>query len=325
MGKQTLIKAKGGEDYYVIEQSSIKNISTNNFRGNLPKVSFVIPTKNSSRTIERCLSSIKKQNYPSLEIIVVDNGSTDNTVDIANKYADKVLFDSGKLGRVRQTGIENAEGEIIGIFDSDIYFPHNNWLIRAIEYFNYAKIIATVWPKNVAPPEGPLFQKLYLNLGNQILEDRIRKRRGTVGGGCALILKSAFFSVGGYDEGVHWGEDFNLALKLRKQGYALVYIEDPIYHDTDMGLSVKGFIKKQIMGMKMLGGSNLEGLNLSTWDIFYENIIVGTRAMARGIVVDKDISWILFPYLLFLRFIVVTYVILDKMILNRLYRVRMSA
>lgn len=304
------------EEYYAIDEYQIKSKTTDNLGDYLPTVSFVIPTKNSVRTLDSCLSSIKNQNYPNIEIIVVDNGSADNTVDIAHKYADKVLFDSGKLGRVRQKGIENAAGEIIGIFDSDIYFPHTNWLTHALQFFSFADNVATVWPKNVAPPKGPLFQKMYLNLGNLILEDRIRRRRGIVGGGCALILKSAFFNVGGYDDGIHWGEDFNLAQKLKNYGYKVVYIKDPIYHDTDMGLSTEKFVTKQIMGVKMLSKNNFKEMNLTKWDLLYENTIIGLKGMIRGLIIERDISWILLPYLIFLRVCLYIYIFIDTRCVN---------
>ena len=56
-----------------------------------PSVSVIVPTKNSERTIERCLKSIKEQNYKNIELIVVDNYSEDKTFEIANKYADKII------------------------------------------------------------------------------------------------------------------------------------------------------------------------------------------------------------------------------------------
>jgi glycosyltransferase involved in cell wall biosynthesis len=304
------------EEYYVIDACKIKPTNQNRFDECLPTVSFVIPAKNSTRTLDNCLSSIRKQNYPYIEIIVVDNGSTDNTVDIARKYADKVLFDSGKLGRVRQTGIESATGEIIGIFDSDIYLPHKNWLVDALAFFNCANNIATVWPKNIAPPNRPLFQRMYLNFGNLVLEDRIKRQRGIVGGGCALILKSAFLNVGGYDDGVHWGEDFNLAQKLKNYGYMVVYIRDPIYHDTDMGLSIEKFVTKQIMGAKMLSKNNFEEMNLTKWDLLYENTIIGVKGMIRGLIIERDISWILLPCLLLIRAYIALYIFLESRFVN---------
>jgi glycosyltransferase involved in cell wall biosynthesis len=54
-------------------------------------VSVIIPTYNSSRTLEKCLESIKNQSYKNIEIIVVDNNSKDNTKEIALKFTDKVF------------------------------------------------------------------------------------------------------------------------------------------------------------------------------------------------------------------------------------------
>jgi glycosyltransferase involved in cell wall biosynthesis len=55
-----------------------------------PLVSVIIPTKNSAKTIEKCLKSVKDQTYKNIEIIVVDNFSTDGTYEIAKKYTEKV-------------------------------------------------------------------------------------------------------------------------------------------------------------------------------------------------------------------------------------------
>lgn len=292
--------------YYVIDSDTI----VNEIEGSDKKtrVSLVIPTFNSERTLDECLSSIANQDYPDIEIIVVDNGSTDQTVEIAKKYTKNIYFDNGKLGSVRQTGIENATGEIVGSFDSDNYFPYNKWLLNSLKYFSYSDDIGTVWPKNIAPPNRPLFMKMYLNFSNLLLEDRIKRRRGIVGGGCALFLKKAIDDVGGIDRDVHWGEDFNLAKKLKDKGYKLVYVKDPIYHDTDMGLSMKKFVKKQILGANAFTKDNFQSTNLSIAEIFYEQVIIGMKGMVKGIIKDKDISWFLFPLLLTLRSVVYAYV-----------------
>lgn len=206
-----------------------------------------------------------------------------------------VYFDNGKLGSVRQTGIDHATGEIVDSFDSDNYFPHDKWLLNSIKYFYYNHNIGTVWPKNIAPPNRPPFMKMYMNFSNFLLEDRIKRKRGIVGGGCALFLKKAIDDVGGMDRDVHWGEDFNLAKKLKDRSYKLVYIKDPIYHDTDMGLSMKKFVKKQILGTTAFTKNNFQSTGLSIKELFHEQIVIGSVGMARDIYKGKKFFMVAFP------------------------------
>ena len=65
-----------------------------------PLVSVIVPTKNSSKTLEACLRSIKEQSYKNIEIIVVDNNSIDDTKESAKKYTDKV-FNFGPEGALK--------------------------------------------------------------------------------------------------------------------------------------------------------------------------------------------------------------------------------
>src|ERR1035437_7792327 len=87
-----------------------------------PLVSVIIPTKNSSRTLEACLKSIKDQSYKNIELIVVDNNSTDDTKEIAKKYTDKVFNYGPERSAQRNSGAKQAKGEYLLIHDSDIYF-----------------------------------------------------------------------------------------------------------------------------------------------------------------------------------------------------------
>lgn len=206
------------------------------------------------------------------------------------------------------------QGQIAGIFDSDVYLPHKKWLSNAIWYFNYSEDIATIWPKMKAPLNGPLFQRLYFNLAYLILEDRIDKNRGIMGGGGALINKKAIDETGGYDRNVHWGEDFDLASKLKNKGYKIIYLKDAVYHDTDMGLSISKFIKKQIRGASSLSTNSKTKMNLSKRDMVYENFFLGTKGMIFGLLKERDISWLLFPLLVFLRMQIFLYVHLCKLL-----------
>lgn len=100
-----------------------------------PFVTFIIPTLNAQRYLEKCLKSIRKQDYPKskYEIFVVDGGSTDGTLSLAKKYKAKVLQnravdqESGK-----SIGIQKSKGEIIVLMDSDNEIIKKDWLQKMI-------------------------------------------------------------------------------------------------------------------------------------------------------------------------------------------------
>ena len=83
-----------------------------------PLVSVIITTKNSERTLDRCLSTIKNQTYPNIELIVVDNNSTDKTKEIAKKYTKNVFNKGPERSAQRNFGATKARGKFLLIHDS---------------------------------------------------------------------------------------------------------------------------------------------------------------------------------------------------------------
>ena len=294
------------DEYIIIGSPELKRTGSIVDVDNLPRVSFCIPTLNNEDTLEKCLSSIANQDYPSVEIIVVDGNSKDKTIEIAKRYTNKIFFDSGLLGSARQTGVENATGEIVALFDSDIIIPHKDWLRKAVECFNYDDRISTVWPENIAPPDGGLVVRLYFNHWKLIIEDRINKRRGLYGGGNALFLRRAIEEIGGVSRSLHWGEDFDWAQKLKDRGYKVVYIHDPLYHDTMRSLKI--FIKKQFTGAKTFTQTGFQLMSLSPYEVLYEQIILGLKGMFQGLIVERDVSWCLYPVFVLTRGIAYGYI-----------------
>lgn len=287
------------EDYLIIDPSPNEFRVKNMHLDDLPKVSFCIPTFNSSRTLERCLKSIVKQEYPDIEIIIVDNGSTDDTVEIAKNYTSNIYFDDGLLGSVRQTSLENATGEIIALFDSDIIIPHEKWLFNSVAYFNCSDKVSTVWPENIAPPNSPRTTRLYFNIWKMSMDNRIKNGKSVFGGGNALFLRSYLDEIGGINRNIHWGEDFEWAQNLRGHGYQVVATKDPLHHDTMN--SMKEFVKKQFVASETFSRDDTNLMGLSEKDLIYENVVLGTRNMFKGIFIKKDSSWLLFPIFMFFR------------------------
>lgn len=93
-------------------------------------VSFVIPTLNNESTIDAALSSFAMQDYPRKELIVVDGGSSDGTLDISGRYADAILRVPGPCGLAVLRGIERAQGDFIALFDSDSSIPKQDLAVR---------------------------------------------------------------------------------------------------------------------------------------------------------------------------------------------------
>ena len=89
---------------------------------NTPRVSIIIPTYNRAEMIVECLESVFTQTFTDYEVIVVDDGSTDNTEEVLNSYLDRLIYikqeNMGNAG-ARNKGIERASGEIIAFNDSD--------------------------------------------------------------------------------------------------------------------------------------------------------------------------------------------------------------
>jgi len=95
-----------------------------------PSISIITPTYNSAKTLASCLDSIKNQDYKGdIEIIIADGGSTDSTLEIAQKYTDKIYPNPLKTGEAgKAAGVKHARNEIIALIDSDNILPSGDWL-----------------------------------------------------------------------------------------------------------------------------------------------------------------------------------------------------
>ncbi|MFB3888907.1 MAG: glycosyltransferase family 2 protein [Candidatus Bathyarchaeia archaeon] len=284
-------------------------------RQELPKVSFVIPTFNSARTIGRCLESVAKQDYSNLEIVVIDGGSKDATIHECSKFTDKVFIENGPLGKARQTGVEKSTGDILAIFDSDIILPSPYWLQQAIKPFQKHENIGVVWPVNRAPSNGSIVAKCYFGFWNE----RLLETKNALPGGNSLISREAVERVGGFNTRVHFGEDFDLINRILCSGYKVAVFRWPIIHDSMHTLKV--YTRKQMWGASSLlktkstpGDSDLL-YQCITWDasnqrssrgavlkgIVTSQIIGGFKSMIFGMAKRKQLALAIFPLLLCIR------------------------
>lgn len=207
------------------------------------KVSVIIPTLNSAETVEKCLASIRKNaGQFRYEVIVADAGSTDETLAIARRYADKVV--KGVPGRInRNKGVDNAEGDIICFTDSDCIVPED-WIDRLVggllRLNERDSKIVSVGGGNVPLLENPSLTELAISktlisplvafgARNTAMYDKEREvfHNPPLNSAC---FKYAVKQVGGFDEGHRYGygEDLALDAKLINAGCKLYFLPNVV-------------------------------------------------------------------------------------------------
>ncbi len=197
-----------------------------------PLVSVIITTKNEEKHIKNCLESIKNQTYKNIEIIVVDNNSTDKTKKIAREYTKKVYNKGPERSAQRNYGVNKANGSWILYIDADMILSR-----KVIEdCVNHIKkgIVAMYIPEIV--------------MGNSFWSKVRRFERtfynGTVIDCVRFIKKSVFNKVGGFDLNLTGPEDWDLDKKLRMKGKT-VLINESIKHN-ELEFNMKKYLAKKI-------------------------------------------------------------------------------
>jgi glycosyltransferase involved in cell wall biosynthesis len=197
-------------------------------------VSVVVPTKNSALTLKACLDSIKQQIYPDIEIVVVDNFSSDSTPDIAKKYADKFFSRGPERSAQRNHAVDNTSGKYVCIIDSDMILNKDviKDCVNAIESANNIS--------GVIIPEESFGEGFWA---------RCKKLERSFYVGVPYMEAARFFKkvdfqkLGGYNTEMVSGEDWDLSQRIENLG-KLSRIESFIYHNEGKISLVKTIQKK---------------------------------------------------------------------------------
>ena len=186
----------------------------------LPRISVVIPVRNDATRLERCLISIRQNEYPSelIEIIVADNGSIDGSPAVARQFGARVLdLPRVNVARLRNEATRQATGEIIAFIDAD-HEIDRRWFISAADVLSDESVFA-VGASPCSPPGGTWVQRQY-----DALRGPTRRQSDTywLGSGNLAIPRGAFMAAGGFDESLETCEDVDLCRRLRNAGGRLL-------------------------------------------------------------------------------------------------------
>jgi len=181
-------------------------------------ISVVIPAYNEEQYLGHCLAALARQTYPAdrFEVIVVDNGSTDATAEIARRHGARVVVEPHKgVARARQAGFEAARGAVIASTDADTVVPPF-WVARIAEHFRADPALGAVYGP-VYWPDGRQMEQLLVRYPiTWGLWASNRVRRSLWWGSNFAVRREVFREAGGFP--VDWtsGEDTDLSLRVSR-------------------------------------------------------------------------------------------------------------
>lgn len=202
-------------------------------------VSIVIPTRNSAATLGACLESIRGQTYRSHEVIIVDASSSDATQRIAEAADARLIRKDGPPPVARNAGFAVARGEIFVSIDSDMVLEPTvlEDIVRGMGGAPVLIIPETGYGSDFVSRCRDLEKRCYL--GDESVE------------AARAFSRHAFLSVGGYLEALHFGEDWDLHDRLKKQ-FLVGRIRSRVMHDR-RALSLFGALGKSYRYGRTLG------------------------------------------------------------------------
>jgi O-antigen biosynthesis protein len=213
--------------------------------GGWPSISVVVCSYNGSRTIRQTLEQVTRLDYPDFEVIVVDDGSTDATPDIAHSfpYVRVVSTPNGGLSAARNVGMQHARGEIIAYIDDDAY-PDPHWLHYLGVSFRSTNHVAIGGPNIPPPGDGPIAECVANAPGGPIhvlLTDEVAEH---IPGCNFAVRRSALNGIGGFDPIFRAaGDDVDACWRLQALGQIGFAPAAVVWHHRRN--SVKAYWKQQ--------------------------------------------------------------------------------
>jgi glycosyltransferase involved in cell wall biosynthesis len=212
-----------------------------------PRISVVICAFNAERTMDACLASLRTLHYPNYEVIVINDGSTDRTLEITERYPEVRIFSQENQGLsvARNVGAENATGEIVAYTDSDCVVDPD-WLTYLAYKFVQRGCVAVGGP-NLPPPEDARIPACVAaspgGPAHVLLDDEVAEHIP----GCNMaFLKTALAEVGGFDP-IHRaaGDDVDLCWRLQNAGHPIGFSPAAMVWHFRRN-TIKAYLKQQM-------------------------------------------------------------------------------
>ena len=253
-------------------------------------LSVVIPVNNGGRDFERCLRRLRDSSHRDYELIVVDDGSTDNSAALAERFGAKVLHHPKPLGpaAARNSGAKESSGSIVFFLDADVAV-HGDTLDRVVRRFETTTDLSALFGSYDDAPEAPGVVSRYRNLLHHFVHqqgDFIDDARPvhTFWTGCGAIRRDLFLDLGGFDPERYRRpaiEDIELGYRVHRSGGTILLARD-VQATHLKRWSLYGVLKTDILCRGVPWMLLIKRMNLAETDL---NVSRGQRAsvLATGL------------------------------------------
>jgi GT2 family glycosyltransferase len=251
-----------------------------------PRISVVVCSHNGELTLPDCLEGLSKLRYPNFEVIVVDDGSTDATADVARNYGYHPITTSKLgLGNARNVGMEAATGEIVAYLDDDTR-PDPDWLTHLAAVFMSTERAGVGGPNISASGDGLIADCVAKAPGNPVhilLSDSEAEHIP----GCNMAFrKDCLQAIGGFDLRFRVaGDDVDACWRMHERGWTLGYSPAAVvwHHRRN---SIRSYWRQQ------LGYGKAEALLERKWPQKYNaagHVSWAGRIYGEGLL--RDLAW----------------------------------
>jgi len=192
------------------------------------KLSVYVPAYNAERFLARCLIGLQQQTYPLVKILVIDDGSTDGTVAVAQQLGVEVIQHPRNLGlaTARNTGINHLTSELVGAIDADCV-PRPDWAAKLVTHFQDSQVVGV---------GGKLNEHIQVSWADRWRAAHMQQQWGEPGeiiinplllsGNNTIFRRDTILQVGGYDETEDFrtnNEDKYISIQLKNAGFDIIH------------------------------------------------------------------------------------------------------
>ncbi|HET9837525.1 MAG TPA: glycosyltransferase [Candidatus Angelobacter sp.] len=261
-------------------------------------VSIVIPALNEEKMIGRCLEALAKMDFAKerFEVILVDNGSTDRTREIAESFRDRlnlrILEKRGvRISALRNFGAQEARGGIVAFLDADCLAP-KDWLERMIALVP-AQGAGIVGAHYLLPENSTWVGRTW----HRYQEAEKRGEVSHVPAGDLIMRREDFLRIGGFDESIQTNEDYELCERARANGLTVRAVPEIGVVHLGTAQSLRAFFRKQawhgthvvkVFLRNISGSDNWKAVAFAGWILFGSLAAIAGSVWA---VFDRGMWW----------------------------------